>query len=99
MARARARAESSVVRVRRGIALTAAAAVVIATVAIGVTRRRQESAAMTRAAQLQSLPSWATPTAGLLRTPGSERLRTVPRLSESIVDRAIPSIHSEDSGS
>jgi hypothetical protein len=97
--RARTRVDANSVQLRRRIALTAAAAIVIAAVGVGVARKREQSAAIARAAQIQSLPSWSTPTASLLRTPGSERLRTVPRLSESMIDRAIPSIHSEESGS
>jgi hypothetical protein len=97
--RARSGIDSSSTHLPRRIALVAAAAVVVTVMGIGVARRREQREVSARMTQIQSVPSWSTPTAGLLRTPGSDRLRTVPRLSESMIDRAIPSIHSEESGS
>jgi hypothetical protein len=104
MVRARERAARPPRRAGWQRGVVAAAAVIVAlslfVVRRHVQRERGTFSAPSAASSLDaSLPSWASPTASLLSTPGSNRLRTLPDLRASLVDRAIPSIRTEDSGS
>jgi hypothetical protein len=79
-----------------------AAAVVALSLLLARQHQREPGAVAARSSASPlgvSLPAWASPTASLLHAPGSDQLRTLPDLRASLVDRAISSIRTEDSGS
>jgi hypothetical protein len=77
--------------------VNAAAAVVLLAAGVVVWQRLHHDGSL-RSATVSSIVSWKSPTAILLRTPGSELLRGVPDLHSSILDRLIPTNKSEESG-
>jgi hypothetical protein len=68
--------------------LAAATALVVALLMVGLTLLRRNGPAVPKEelAAAQKLADWRAPSDGLLRTPGQEILRTIPRLGKSYLN-------------